>query len=123
MASAKLFKGKTLIHKLGKLLIVPLCRLFGKQRCIDRMDRLAKSYTYEDAEYVGVIAWGEGVKERLRKDDFEIMDEIEFEDEKFSVMSCWEVYLDNMYENYMELPPLEQRRGHNIVAYKLERKG
>ena len=66
---------------------------------------------------------GEGVKERLRKDDFEIMDEIEFEDEKFSVMSCWEVYLDNMYENYMELPPLEQRRGHNIVAYKLERKG
>ena len=122
LASAKLFKGKTLIHKLGKLLIVPLCRLFGKQRCIDRMDRLAKSYTYEDAEYVGVIAWGEGVKERLRKDDFEIMDEIEFEDEKFSVMSCWEVYLDNMYENYMELPPLEQRRGHNIVAYKIGRK-
>lgn len=50
------------------------------------------------------------------------MDEIEFEDEKFSVMSCWEVYLDNMYENYMELPPLEQRRGHNIVAYKIGRK-
>ena len=65
---------------------------------------------------------GEGVKERLRKDDFEIMDEIEFEDEKFSVMSCWEVYLDNMYENYMELPPLEQPRGHNIVAYKIGRK-
>lgn len=38
LASAKLFKGKSLIHTLGKLVIVPLCRLFGKQRCIDIMD-------------------------------------------------------------------------------------
>ena len=86
------------------------------------MDRLAKSYDYTKSEHVGVIAWGEGVKERLPKKDFEKMTTIEFEDQLFSVMSCWRQYLDNMYDDYMQMPPENQRCGHNIVAYKINRK-
>ena len=86
------------------------------------MDRLAKSYDYNTSEHVGVIAWGEGVKERLLKQDFERMTTIEFEDQLFSVMSCWREYLDNMYDDYMKMPPENQRCGHNIIAYKIDRK-
>ena len=50
------------------------------------------------------------------------MTTIEFEDQSFSVMSCWREYLDNMYDDYMQMPPEEQRCGHNIVAYKIDRK-
>lgn len=49
LASARLFKGKTVAHVLGKLFIVPLCRLYGINRCIKKMDALAKTYPYEDA--------------------------------------------------------------------------
>lgn len=118
LASARLFKGKTILHTLGKLFIVPLCRLYGINRCIKKMDKLAKTYSYEKAKYVGVIAWGEGIKEKLLKNDFEKMTTIEFENKQFSVMSCWKQYLKNMYGDYTKLPPLEQRIGHNIIAYK-----
>lgn len=118
LASARLFKGKTILHTLGKLFIVPLCRLYGINRCLNKMDSLAKTYSYENAKYVGVIAWGEGVKEKLLKTDFEKMTTIEFERRKFSVMSCWKEYLNNMYTDYTQLPPIEMRVGHNIIAYK-----
>ena len=61
-----------------------MCRLFGKQRCIDIMDRLAKSYDYTKSEYVGVIAWGEGKGNDCLNRDFEKMTTIEFEDQSFS---------------------------------------
>lgn len=118
LASAKLLKGKTLLHALGKIIVVPLCRLYGIQRCLNKMNQLAKTYPYETSKYVGVIAWGEGVKERLLKSEFEKMSTIEFERKRFSVMSCWKEYLKNMYTDYTKLPPVEQRIGHNIVAYK-----
>lgn len=118
LASAKLFKGKTVFHMLGKLVLSPLCRLYGVNRCLRKMDSLAKTYPYEKSKYVGVIAWGEGVKEKLLKKDFENMTKIEFEGEFFSVMSCWKQYLKNMYDDYTQLPPVEMRIGHNIKAYK-----
>ncbi len=121
LAGAKIGKGTNLKNRLAKLIIVPLCRLYGEQRCIDKMDKLAKSYDYETSTHVGVIAWGEGVKEKLLKTDFEVMTTIEFEGKQFSVMGCWQQYLKNMYTNYMELPPEDQRGGHNIVAYRISK--
>lgn len=118
LASARMFKGKTVLHALGKLFIVPFCRLYGINRCLKKMDSLAKTYPYESAKYVGIIAWGEGVKEKLLKTDFENMTTIEFEERQFSVMSCWKEYLDNMYTDYTKLTPIEMRVGHNIIAYK-----
>ena len=29
---------------------------------------------------------------------------------------------NNMYDDYMQMPPEDQRCGHNIVAYKIDRK-
>ena len=29
---------------------------------------------------------------------------------------------NNMYDDYMQMPPEDQRCGHNIVAYKINRK-
>lgn len=118
LASAKLLKGKTFLHTLGKLIIVPCCRLYGIQRCLNKMDFLAKTYPYKTSKYVGVIAWGEGIKEKLLKSEFEKMTTIEFEGKQFSVMSCWKQYLKNMYVDYTKLPPVEMRVGHNIIAFK-----
>lgn len=118
LASARLWKGKTFLHALGKLMIVPVCRLYGIQRCLNKMNQLAQTFSYESSRYVGVIAWGEGTKERLLKSEFEKMTTIEFEGKQFSVMSCWREYLKNMYTDYTKLPPVEMRTGHNIVAHK-----
>lgn len=118
LASARLGKGKTIFHRLAKLLVVPLCRLYGIQRCLNQMDALAKSFPYETSRDVGVIAWGEGTKERLSRKEFEKMDEIEFEGHMFKVMACWRKYLKNMYGDYTQLPPVKERGGHNIIAYR-----
>ena len=46
------------------------------------------------------------------------MQELEFEGQKFPVLSCWKDYLKNMYGDYTQLPPESERIDHNIIAYK-----
>ncbi len=118
IAGAKYNTGKSTAHRLGKLFLIPLCRLYGIQRCLDRMDLLAKSYPYDTANDIGIIAWGEGPQERFPKTGFDNMQELEFEGQKFPVLSCWKDYLKNMYGDYTQLPPESERIDHNIIAYK-----
>lgn len=40
--------------------------------------------------------------------------ELEFEGKMYSVPCGWHEYLANMYGNYMELPPVENRRPHRF---------
>lgn len=61
---------------------------------------------------------GEGPQERFPKTGFDNMQELEFEGQKFPVLSCWKDYLKNMYGDYTQLPPESERIDHNIIAYK-----
>ena len=43
---------------------------------------------------------------------------VEFEGRMFPAMSCWDTYLTNIYDDYMELPPLKDRINHDTIVYK-----
>lgn len=47
--------------------------------------------------------------------------EILFEDSKFNVLPGYEQYLIDTYGDYMELPPVEQRKGHGKLIVDLNR--
>ena len=40
--------------------------------------------------------------------------EVPFEDRKFYVMEGYDFYLRNIYGDYMELPPIEDRVSHHV---------
>ena len=77
--------------------------------------------TYEVTKYVGAVTWGlYGADERMLKSEFEKSVELEFEGYKFPAFSCWDSYLRGLYGNYMELPPIEKRKTHNMTVYLKE---
>ena len=46
--------------------------------------------------------------------------EVEFEGHRFPAFSCWDSYLKGLYGDYMQLPPVEKRKTHDMVAYLLD---
>lgn len=121
LCSAKIGEGKTVFRKYSKYILKPLANIYGKQRCIDKIEQIAAKYPYETSKYVGIITWGlYGVGERMLKSEFEKVVEVVFEGHKFPAFSCWDSYLKGLYGDYMQLPPVEKRKTHDMVAYMLD---
>lgn len=121
LVTAKLGEGTTTFRKYAKYIFKPLAKLYGRKRCIDKIEQIAKSNPYETSKYVGAVTWGlYGTGERMLKSEFEKSVEVEFEGHKFPAFSCWDSYLRGLYGNYMELPPIEKRKTHNMTVYLKE---
>lgn len=121
LIDARLGEGSTVIRKYSKYLLKPLAQIYGKQRCIDKIEKIAAKYPYEESQYVGIVTWGlYGAGERMLKSEFEKVVEVEFEGHKFPAFSCWDSYLTGLYGDYMQLPPVEKRKTHNMEAYLLD---
>ena len=43
--------------------------------------------------------------------------QVDFEGEVFNAPSNYDEYLSNLYGDYMQLPPVEKRVTHDMVAY------
>lgn len=121
LTEAKLGEGKNTFRKYAKYILKPLANLYGKQRCIDKIEKIANKYTYESSKYVGIVTWGLlGAGQMMLKSEFEKVVEVEFEGYKFPAFSCWDGYLKGMYGDYMKLPPIELRKTHEMTAYLIE---
>lgn len=68
----------------------------------------AKKYDFDSSEYVGVIVWGYGQREVVRKDSIIPLKKIRFEDGEFWAPGTDES-LRHAFGDYMQLPPVEQR--------------
>lgn len=110
--------GSTTLKKCLKYVFKPLLNLYGKGRCIRNIEKIALKNPYETSEYVGAVTWGlYGTAERMLKSEFEKPVEVEFEGYKFPTFSCWDSYLHGLYGDYMKLPPVEQRKTHDITVF------
>lgn len=115
---AKLGEGRSSFRKYMKYLLKPIAMLYGKNRCVHKLECIAKKHKYEDSEYVGIVAWGlYGAGEMMLKSEFEKAVEVEFEGEMYPAFSCWDSYLTGLYHDYMTLPPESKRKTHDMVVY------
>lgn len=118
---AKAGKGSTKFKAISKVFLVPFAKLIGKKRLLEKINDLASLNKYETSKNVGILTWGlYKSNELMKKEDFEKKDVVVFEGHKFSVMSCWRSYLENLYGDYMKLPPVEKRKVHNMIAYYVD---
>ena len=121
LCDANLGEGKTTFRKWAKCILQPLARLYGKKRLINKLVSIGKLHPYEASDYIGIVTWGlYGAGERMLKSEFEKATEVEFEGHKFPAFSCWDSYLHGLYGDYMQLPPIEKRKTHDMEAYLLE---
>lgn len=121
IADARLGAGKTFFRKYSKYLLKPLAQLYGAQRCSRKIRQIACTVPYENAENVGIITWGlYGIGECMKKSEFLQKTTVDFEGETFSAFSCWDSYLHGLYGDYMKLPPVEQRKTHDMQVFVQE---
>lgn len=119
--TTKLGSGTTFFRKFVKVMLRPLGFIFKKSYLVRKIDLLSQKFHYRECNRVAVVAWSfVGRREIMLKTDFEQSTEVEFEGHKFPAVACWDRYLTNIYGDYMQLPPVEQRKSHNMIAYKIE---
>lgn len=98
-----------------KLFFDILARIVGKKRIFE----YSNSYNqkYGESDYISCLTTPYTRKELFRKDEMIPTTELVFEGMKFPVPKNWKKVLELIYGDYMKLPPINQRRTHNIIAF------
>ena len=82
------------------------------------IERLATKHSFDKSDWVAVTVWGYGVRERMLKKMFIPRIKILFEGKEFFTTEYYDGYLKNLYGNYLELPPENQRVSrHSFRVY------
>lgn len=85
-------------------------------------DNLMKGKTHDkEAKYITSIASTyDYKKETMEKDVYLPAKTLEFEGKEYKVPNKYKYYLEKIYGNYMELPPVEKRVTHCPIKIKFE---
>jgi lipopolysaccharide cholinephosphotransferase len=117
-ARSKIGKGTSAARILAKTPMVLSMRLVGYRRIIDRMNRIAKRYDYDTSRYVGAITYGiYGTGERCLHDEVVDFTTVSFEDRRYQAPGCYDLYLRQIFGDYMTLPPEEKRVDHKMQVW------
>ena len=77
------------------------------------MNRIAKRYDYDRSKYVGAVTFGiYGSGERCLHDDVVKFEKVTFEGHSFNAPGGYDKYLTQIFGEYMQLPPEDQRHNH-----------
>ncbi len=111
ISSRKNKSRKTLIKTLvSKILYYPL-RFIGYKKFVRCMCRLCQKYDYTSSDCVGILSIDTYLKkEFFPKKIFEETTYLDFEGAKMPVPKGYHEYLTKIYGDYMQLPPVEQRK-------------
>ncbi len=119
-ATKKFGKGPSLhatILKNAGILVYRILEKFGLSSISDKVQKFASTamlYPYEKSKYVGVTAISHyGIKERNVKDDYFPVRKVIFEGEEFNCPNNYDVYLSQLYGDYMTIPPIEMQQTHH----------
>ena len=102
-----------------KNLYRPILRAIGCFRFARMLDKECQRVDYETAEYVGIISGMYGLKERWRKAGMLPQAQFQFENLQAPGFANYDIYLTNLYGDYMKLPPKEQQVPHCDDAYRV----
>lgn len=113
---------KSPIRRLVKYPVFWLSKMIGKDFFQDRIEKRMGKYDYETSEWVGDFIWLDGGKKEILKrewlDDYVM---VQFEQYEFRAPKEYDLVLKQLYGDYMQLPPEEDRIGHHYFkAYRKE---
>lgn len=81
-------------------------------------ESLIKTYPFDVSEYCGAVSVVyNGTVEVFPRKMFEEYAELEFEGRQFKAFSGWDEFLRQQFGDYMQLPPEDKRKTHNLEVY------
>lgn len=112
--------GKTKAKAIAKNILRPAAKLMGSYRIARRMDKLQRKYNGKEREYVASIAGVYVSGERWKYSEYLPSSQVEFEGHLFRGPGNYKIYLINMFGDYMQLPPEDQRKYSAATVFKAE---
>lgn len=113
----KKFTGKSKIglvkYSLIKSIMTPIYFIINQKQ---RIAKLAKKFINSNSPYIFFSLNGDSYK-TIFKDDILEQTEVIFENNKFKTFKNYDKVLTQLYGDYMQLPPIEQRVAHSFDAY------
>lgn len=98
----------------------PLLKKIGPYRIAARLDRVCSRVPYDRAKFVGAVTGMYGSRERWLKEQMLPQKRMKFEDTEACVFGNYDIYLSNLFGDYMRLPPLEQQVPHCDGGYRVK---
>ena len=96
-------------------------KLMGKKYFVNQAKKLCEGLDFEHSEYVACVGWCSyrPPRELLKKEWFDELIELNFEDFKVKAPKKYHEVLTQIYGDYMKLPPPRERIAHHLyTAYK-----
>ena len=119
LSESKVHKEKKFFKKIFKFSCQPLARFIGSKNFAKGIDKLAKRIRFYESTYIGGVVWGYGPQEKVPREEWLKRVKVKFNNREFWAPGCWEIYLNNLYGNFMILPPKEKRVTHCMKAWKI----
>lgn len=92
--------------------------MIGKNRITAIYENTVTKYSEHTTGYVGCLSSAYIEKERYPISWFHDYINVTFEGKDFMAIAKYDEYLSALYGNYMELPPVDKRKDHRIIAWK-----
>jgi lipopolysaccharide cholinephosphotransferase len=87
--------------------------IFPKRILLLFINKIYTAFNKFNTRYISFLSGIYGYKKETHKyDSIFPLTKLEFEGKYYCAPGNWDIYLKNYYDNYMELPPIEQRRTH-----------
>lgn len=99
-----------------KRIIAPVAECFSVRFLCNRINGIFKNYNYDECIFVGAVSGGFSYKARISKDVYE-QTMLEFEGERYMAPVGSDKLLTQLYGDYMQLPPIEDRVPHQFDAF------
>ena len=97
-------------------------KIFSREYIISKLESITKKYNsiYKNSNYCFENFGGDFSNLIFDKYIVDNLDKLQFEGDEFYVPQYYDDYLKIMYDNYMILPPIDQRGNqHKIISLKL----
>ena len=92
---------------------------FMARRFLKKFDK--KLTSFNNTKYSAVPVWMNASKTILETSDYRENVELPFEGKKFYTFKGYIHFLERLFGNYMELPPVEQREVHGFDAFIIKK--
>ena len=100
-------------------------KLWGNTHYINKLRKLASTYSYEDSKYIACVSWPNGSRDGkdadvFPKEMFDALIDVPFEDTTMKIPAQYDKFLSTTYGDYMQPPPEDKRTtNHTYDAFEL----
>ncbi|MBQ6002478.1 MAG: LicD family protein [Synergistaceae bacterium] len=121
LSKANLGTGATVGRMIVKSVVAIFAKMFGTRFWLNRIEKMMAKYPYEESDFVGELCFSySGVKNSMPRSEYLDQTEVMFEGMYCKTFRQWDADLTRIFGDYMTLPPENERKKHNIQAWKVE---